>query len=118
MSHLRIFILALGLSSCATVGVTAIQEAPAKNEDCKLAVYTDAREILKPYEVVCYIDATTAGHILADTTIAGAINAARIQACRCGADALLIHDARREVATLWGRGIAIMKAVRYKSATP
>jgi len=117
MSQLRIFAFALGLSSCATVGVTTIQEAPAKNEGCKLAVYSEAREILKPYEVVCYIDATTAGHILADNTIAGAINAARVKACHCGADARLIHDARKEAGSVWGHGIAIMKAIRYTSTT-
>lgn len=114
MNQLRILVLALGLSSCASVGVTPILDATAKDDDCKLAIYTEAREIRAPYDVVCYIDVMTAGHILADTTIAGAIHVARTKACRCGADAMLIHDARKESGNFWGRGIAILKAIRYK----
>lgn len=115
MNVLHLFVLLLCLSSCASVGVTSIHEAPAKYKDCPLALYTEPKEIGRPYEVVCLIDAMTAAHILADTTVAGAINAARSQACACGADGLLIHDVRKEAGNLWGRGFAILKAIRYKA---
>ncbi len=117
MNGLRIFIVALCLPSCASVGVTSIQSAPAKDEKCKLAVFTDEREIHQPFEVVCFIDAMSAGHMLADTTVAGAIHAANAKACGCGADALLIHEARRESENFWGRGFALLKAIRYKSSS-
>lgn len=113
MNSLRIIFIALGMQACASIGVTSIQSAPPKGDDCELAIYTDEREIKKAFEVVCFVDAMTAGHVLADTTVAGAIRAARPSACHCGADALLIHDVRKESGNLWGRGFAILKAIRY-----
>lgn len=115
MNFLRIIIMALSAQACASIGVTSIHSAPAKGDDCQLAIFTDEKEIQKPFEVVCFLDAMSAGHILADTTVAGAINAARPSACRCGADALLIHDVRKESGNFWGRGFAILKAFRYTS---
>ncbi len=113
MNSLRILILSLGMQACASIGVTSIQSAPPKGENCDLAVFTDEREIRKSHEVVCFLDGMSAGHILADTTVAGVIRSARPSACQCGADALVIQDVRREGGSLWGRGYAILKAIRY-----
>jgi hypothetical protein len=117
MKFLRILVLASSLQACVSIGVTTIQSASPQGEDCPLAIYTAEKEIKKTFEVVCFLDVMSAGHAFADTTVAGAIQAARVKACQCGANGLLIHEVHREANTLWGRSFAMLKAIRYQDQT-
>jgi hypothetical protein len=114
MKFLGIIVIASSLQACVSIGVTTIQSAPPRAEDCQLAIYTAEKEIKRPFEVVCFMDVMSASHILADTTVAGAIQSSRVKACQCGADALLIHNAHREANTFWGRSFAMLKAIRFQ----
>lgn len=100
---------------CASVGVTKLKSATAKNKYCELDVYLSEDEIKKPHEVLCLLDSKTGGSAGTNKTIAGAIEVGKWAACRCGADAIVYINGRSEGATLvtWGEGFAVLKAIRY-----
>lgn len=108
-------LLGLAISGCATVGVTPIKKAPSKPKDCELEIFTSESEIKKPFEVLCLLDSKTGGSAFADKTMAGAIKLAKPEACKCGADAILVSGGRAEGVTLftWGEGFATLKAIRF-----
>jgi len=108
----------LGLAACASVGVTHVKQAPARAADCPLDVYTSETEITRPYEVLCLLDARSGSTAFSDKTVAGAVNAARPDACGCGAEAILIVGGSTEgmSAFKWGEGTAMLKALRYTGA--
>jgi len=98
------------------VGVTKIAEAPAKPKNCKLDMYASESEVKHPFETVCMLDSKTGTALFDDRTIAGATAQARPQACKCGADAIVITGGRAEGTNFWtnGQGFSVMKAIRYK----
>lgn len=113
---MKIVLMTLILSGCATVGVTKINSAPEKGLGCELTVYTSEKEITSPYEVLCLIDSRTSTRATADTTMAGAINIARDAACKCGATGLLVISGATEGDGFWipRTGTAVLKAIRIK----
>jgi hypothetical protein len=100
------------LPSCANIGVTTIKASSPKPENCILDIYTDEREIKRPFEVLCLIDSTTARSVLATKTGAAALEKAKPEACKCGADAILITEIGK-MATMDAQGKAVLKAIRY-----
>lgn len=84
---------------CATVGVKRLNSAPLKAEGCDLKVFTSEQEIGRPYELLCLLDAKTAG------PNAEVIDRMRPEACKCGADAILFLDGHSEI----GRAIRLAK---------
>lgn len=66
MRILKIILLVFITSSCATVGVTQIKSASPKPQNCTLEIFTEEKEVKKPFEVVCLLDAKTGSDILAD----------------------------------------------------
>jgi hypothetical protein len=84
---------------------------------CGLDIFSDEKEIDKPYEVVCLIDAKTGTSAFHNRTGAGAIDEARPAACRCGADGILVIGMGAEGDGFWipKTGNATLKAIRYKS---
>lgn len=105
----------IALSSCASVGVTKIKPAEPKDKKCSIAVFTSESEVKRPFEVVCLLDSGTATNLFADKTVSGAINLAKPEACRCGADAILLVNGDTEGVSMtgWGRGKALLKAIRF-----
>ncbi len=105
----------LALSSCASVGVTKLNPAEPKEKNCALEIFSSESEIKKPFEVLCLLDSGTATNAFADKTVAGAIQLAKPEACKCGADAILILNGNTEGMSLtgWGRGTALLKAIRF-----
>ena len=78
--------LIFAVSACAGVGVTQTKQAVAKPEDCPLDIYTNDSEIKRKFEVICLLDSKTGSTLFADKTVAGAIENARPDACKCGGD--------------------------------
>jgi hypothetical protein len=112
-------LLVLVQAGCASVGVTRVKTAPPKSPECLLDVYTSETEIKKPFEILCLLDARSGTTLFADKTMAGAVNAARPEACGCGADGILIVGGTTEGigAFSWGQGTAMIKALRYIAET-
>jgi hypothetical protein len=104
-------------SGCTTVGVTPLKnDLRPKSENCELQVFSSEKEIESPFEVVCLIDARTGTSVFHDTTGAGAVSSAKSQACKCGADAILIMSSGGEGDGFWvpKTGVANIKAIRFK----
>jgi hypothetical protein len=110
----QILLVVCLLPACAGVGVTQLKDVPSREPDCKLDVYTEAKEVTRPVEAVCLLDAHTSARAFTDRTISGAIELAKPEACKCGADALILMSGRSEGANMTnGQGFATLKAVRY-----
>ena len=107
--------LIFAVSACAGVGVTQTKQAVAKPEDCPLDIYTNDSEIKRKFEVICLLDSKTGSTLFADKTVAGAIENARPDACKCGGDGMIIGDTRVEGVSMagWGEGTAMIKVIRY-----
>ena len=103
------------LYGCANVGVTKMHGAEPKQANCSLDIFSSPNEIKRAYEVVCLIDSRTGTTAFHTKTAAAAIEQAKPSACECGADGILIDYLDTEGATLatWGKGEAVIKAVRY-----
>lgn len=103
------------LSGCANVGVTQLKPATSKSPTCSLDIYSSEKDITQPYEVVCLIDSRTGTTAFHKKTGAAAIEQAKSKACECGADAMLVETIDTAGITLmtWGKGTAIIKAIRY-----
>jgi hypothetical protein len=112
-------LLALLACSCGSVGVTQVTPAQPLRRDCVLDIYTSEAEVKRPYTVVCLLDAQTGTTAFTSKTIAAAIEKAKPEACKCGADAIIFVAGDTEGASLvgWGRGRALVKAIRYGSAS-
>ncbi|MFZ5579833.1 MAG: hypothetical protein ACOZAQ_05155 [Pseudomonadota bacterium] len=103
------------LTGCASVGVTSIKQFPPKPENCALDVFSSEKEVAKPFTVACVLDSSTGTTLFHDRTAAAAIEQAKAQACACGADAIIIGGMANEgiSAFSWGRGAAVVKAIKY-----
>jgi len=110
------------LAGCARVGVTTIYpyEVPAKDGSCRLDMYSDEAEITRPHRVLCVLDSVTGSMFLNRRKGADAIDYARSEACKCGADALLIVRVvgTQTPAFSYGHGEATLKAIGYTDAQP
>ncbi len=99
MSKMRsvLFVMILvGLMGCTKVGVTQLAAGgrfPAKAENCRLDIYSNAKEITRKHVEVCLIDSRTGTTLFHDKSASAAIEHARPHACKCGADALLVQSA-------------------------
>jgi hypothetical protein len=109
-------LLSLSLAACSSVGSTQLKQANARPADCKLDIYSSVKEINRPYEPVCIIDAKTGTTAFDDKTASGAVKLAMPKACACGADAILIEGMETNGMTFmtWGEGKAMLKGIRYK----
>lgn len=119
MKRIVLFLLAVvmvaGMAGCANIGVTKMKEATPYDVGCKLDIYTSVNEIKRPYEIVCLINSRTGSTAFHTKTAAAAIEQVKPEACKCGADALLIENIDTEGVSWggWGKGKAILKAIRY-----
>lgn len=103
------------LTNCASVGVQRLNSAQSKAADCNLKIFLTESEIKEPYESVCLLDAKTSTSMFSDHSMAGAIDHMKPEACKCGADAMLIIGGRSEGMSFWtnGQGFATAKAIRF-----
>jgi hypothetical protein len=104
--------------ACTKVGVTHLGNAGSyapKPENCALDVFSSSDEIKQKYVEVCLIDSRTGSTLFHDKSAAAAVDHARADACKCGADALLIQSTDTKGVSMsgWGEGKAIVKAIRY-----
>lgn len=114
MKTLLVF-LAMALTGCATVGVTRLGQAEPRNKKCSLDVFTNESEVKRQYQNVCLIDSKTGSTLGDNRTMAGAIDIIRPEACKCGADAIVLMGGRSEGMNFWsnGQGFATVKAIKY-----
>ena len=110
--HILNFCIILGLTGCASIGVEIAKPVPPRPEDCKIDIIPES-ENKRPFEVLCAIDSKTAAIGVGTNTIERAITPAKIHACRCGADALIITGGKVDTST-FGRASVQLKAVRFK----
>ena len=102
--------VALVSVSCGHVGVTRLgssSASPPKAPGCKLDVYVNESDVKRTFEPVCLIDATRG----TGNSLEGAIDWTRDDACRCGADAVVVLNGSAGGA--FHRAEAQVKAIRY-----
>ena len=88
--------LTLAVTGCASTGVVQTGQTRAAEEaDCALNVYASRADIKRPYQSVCIISSESGRTLFNDRSDAGRLQAAREQACACGADAIVIRDMSR-----------------------
>jgi hypothetical protein len=107
----------VGLFGCATSGSMRLgASAPPKPPGCPLDIYSSEAEVRRPFEMLCLLDAKTGTHLLADRSIEAAVVQVRAEACKCGADAIVVTGVEKEGVTLWswGHGRASAKGIRYR----
>lgn len=111
---------ALMFVACASTGVTRLRTAPSKPDNCNLDIYTSENEVKREHEVLCMIDATSGRTLGDDRTVRGALANARPEACRCGADAMVVMSSSTTTASAagWGEGTVVVRAIRYAAAAP
>jgi hypothetical protein len=93
--------LALTATGCATTGVVQTgQTTAAKPANCALEVYASRADIKRPYRSVCIVSSESGRTLFNDRSDAGRLQAAKEQACACGADAIVIRDMSRSATQL------------------
>jgi hypothetical protein len=97
------------------VGVTSLKQFPPKPEGCPIDVYASEKEITKPFTVACVLDSSTGSTLFDDRTGAAAINQTKAEACKCGADAIVITSVGQTGVSYggWGQGMAVIKAIKF-----
>ena len=106
----RLFLFCLlTLTSCAHTSVTRLNlNLTAKPKNCQVSIYTEPSAIDTRYEEVCLIASSAA-------YTNDAIQNAKEEACKCGADAILIWNVAASGNVIWGKqGHAMLKAYRLK----
>lgn len=108
------------LAACAGTNTLTLKPAQPKPIDCALELYTAENEIPHKFETLCVVEAQTGTGMLDNRTATAAINLARPELCKCGADAGLIVDSHSRTASWWlpsstdqMRGQAQIKGVRF-----
>jgi len=102
--------------SCATVNVDHVKSAPPRPDDCKLDLWRDVDAIPVKFVTVCRIQSASGTTLFADRSKKAVIDEIRPEACRCGADALLLVSTDVEgvgMSAGWGKTSAEIKAIRY-----
>jgi hypothetical protein len=92
-----LFITALLMAGCGSTGVVRMTTAdvPPKPEDCKLDVYDSEADVKRKFVVLCWIDVETGRTIFHRHSIEAAMDRLRPKACECGADAVILLDAKK-----------------------
>ena len=108
-------LLALLISGCgASSSVTQLKERPARPDDCEIEVLTSEPKD-RPYEDLCILNAKTGRDPLSDNRASALIDELKRNACRCGADAIIIRltvDGSVSVFA-YESGSAMAVAIRY-----
>lgn len=111
-------LLFLAVAACASVDVARMKTVPSKAPNCAVDVYSEIAAIKRKYEVVCVLGSSTGTSLFADKSIQHAIDIAKPEACKCGADAILVENVSKTGMSLtgYGQGSASIKAIIYTSS--
>jgi hypothetical protein len=93
-------------------------DVPLKPKDCKLDVFDSEEDVQRKFAVLCRIDAETGRTLFHRHSIEAAMEQLRPKACECGADALILIDAKKQGAfssfsSGYGYSNIKAKAIRY-----
>ncbi|MBE9466103.1 hypothetical protein ACFP1I_29895 [Dyadobacter subterraneus] len=114
-NFIKLVLLVLVLSSCASVKVEKVAANLPKSRNCNLDVFSNENDVKQEFQVVCAIDSKTGNSIWNKRTAEAAIENAKNKACECGADAIIITSSGRTKLKFYSyrRGVASMKGVKY-----
>jgi hypothetical protein len=107
--------LALLLAGCAGTSVSSIKPSTPKPSDCHIEVFLHSSAVQRPNEVVCHLESRTGASLFHDHSISKAIQVAKPDACRCGADAIVLESKKEAKLSLTStyRGRATLNAIRF-----
>lgn len=107
----------LALVACGSTGVLPVGTAAAvpKPEGCQIAVYDDEKDVGRPFEKLCLIDAKTGSTLYNNRSISGAMKKVNKAACACGADAVIVQKMEKKGVSLasWGSSKVTVIAIRF-----
>lgn len=83
------------LFSCASTNIVKLSNHnyPEKNENCNINVFSQQPQNLK-YEEIVLLSARSGGNIFSNDSVEGIISELKRKACKYGADAIIIKDAK------------------------
>ncbi len=89
----------------------------AKAPDCRLDVFASREDVGRPFDSLCLVSSESGRTLFNDRSDEGRLQAARQQACACGADAIIIRSMSRS-ATQFGAGYSqarvSVEAIAYR----
>ena len=106
--------------SCASVHVVQANPGPPKPSSCKVDFYASEGEVRRPYTIACRIKSTTGTTAFHEKTFDRAIEQIYPEACKCGADALVLMSMTDDNELMLGtarRGVEAA-AIRYVVPPP
>jgi len=105
---------ALGCASSGSVQVSSSAAQP-KPENCEIELFVSEQDIKRPLERVCIVSARTGTSVFEDKSPEAAVKHAKAEACKCGADALVLTDMERQGVTWtgWGKSQVKATAIRF-----
>jgi hypothetical protein len=89
------YLLALScalLSACAGTSVLTLKPAAPREANCPLDLYASEAEVPKKFETLCIVESHTGTGWKDERTANAAIELARPELCKCGAQAAVIID--------------------------
>lgn len=112
--------LAFCVLGCASSGSIPVGSGVAKPkpENCAIEVYAAEADVKRPFERLCVIDARTGSGLFEDKSPEAALAHAKREACRCGADALILTGMKRQGVTwtAWGKSEVKAFAIRFTNS--
>jgi hypothetical protein len=115
-----LLIVALLMVGCGSTGVVRMTTADIspKPKDCNLDVYDSEADVKRKFVVLCRIDAETGRTLFHRHSMEAAMDRMRPKACECGADAVILLDAKKQGAMSsfsagYGYSNLKVKAIRY-----
>ncbi len=122
MRKLIIIVASLAVWGCGSTGVLRIGKvkAPPKGEGCFITVYADEKDVGRPFEKLCLIDAKTGSTLYNNRGVSGAMKKVNAAACECGADAVIVQGMEKKGVSLmsWGSSKASVLAIKYTGPVP
>jgi hypothetical protein len=114
-NSIKSVLLAIIMSSCASVKVEKLSVNVPKSGDCDLEVFKNEDDVKRKFIVACLLESKTGNSIWNKRTAEAAIENAKKRACQCGADAILITSSGRTKLKFYSyrRGYASIKAIKY-----
>lgn len=111
---LGLIFIAAGCASSGSVPTGSEANKP-KPDNCTIELYAAEGDVKRPFTRVCIVSASTGSTLLSKKSPEAAVARAKKEACRCGADALVLSDMQREGISWkgWGKSAVKATAIRF-----
>ena len=110
--YLIVFILVLSGCASSSVQLLSAEQYPSKNSECPLDVFTSESKVTKKYKEIAIITHKTKQDAFSDKGASSIIPELKEEACKLGADGLIVRSVQQGTWGEPGHGEAI--AFKYQ----